>query len=85
MDEKNLKYINLVNAWWRPILAISIVVSVVLVYVIYPISYMILSTKGVHLQLPPNFQNALNSLLISGGVLAALRTIEKMKGVSQNH
>jgi len=85
MSEDDYKYINLINAWWRPILAISIVCSVVIVYVIYPIAYMFFSTKGISIQLPPNFQNALNSLLISGGVLAALRTLEKIKGATQNH
>jgi len=85
MNENNYKYIDLINAWWRPILAVSIVFSVVIVYVIYPIVYMFLSAKGILIQLPPNFQNALNSLLISGGILAALRTLEKIKGATQNH
>jgi len=85
VNEFDYKYVNLINSWWRPVLAITIVIAVILVYIAYPIVYIICSIKGINIQLPPGFQNALNSLLISGGILAMLRTFEKIKNATQNH
>jgi len=79
------KIVNFINPTWRPTLAAAIVTSVVLIYVIYPIAYVVLSGFGIHIELPPEVISRLNDILITGGVLAGLRTAEKYLGVTDKH
>jgi len=79
------RIIDFINPTWRPALAATIVMSVVLVYVIYPTAYIVLSGFGIHIELPSEVISRLNDILITGGVLAGLRTAEKYLGVTDKH
>jgi len=79
------KIIDFINPAWRPVLAAAIVMSVVLIYIVYPTAYAILSGFGIHIELPSEVISRLNDILITGGVLAGLRTAEKYLGVTNKH
>lgn len=73
--------LNIVNQTWTPMLAISITMSVLFIYIGYPIIYNILHFYGIVLFLPDIMPDNLNALLLGGGVLAAVRTAEKKYNV----
>jgi hypothetical protein len=84
-NKKIVKLITAINATWRPLMATIIVMSVSYFYVIYPIAYAYFKTKGVELEVPKVIVDNLTSILLTGGVLAGLRTGEKVFGVTNKH
>jgi hypothetical protein len=82
---KLIKAINIINATWRPLLAIIIVLSVSYIYVVYPIMYAYFKTKGIELEIPKIIVDNITSILLTGGILAGLRTGEKIFNVTDKH
>jgi len=80
-----MKIINKINSTWRPALAIIIVLSVGYFYLIYPIVYAYYKTKGIDIEVPKIIVDNLTSILLTGGVLAGLRTGEKIFNVTDKH
>jgi len=85
MDEKFIEKINKVNAAWRPALEIVVVVSAILFYIVFPVCFVVASYFGHNISFPDEVKDGINSILITGGILAGLRTIEKTKNVTLNH
>lgn len=69
--------VTLLNKTWKPLLALVIVISVFFIYVTYPMLYNIGYFVGFKPNIPTSTIEHLNALLLGGGTLAALRTIEK--------
>lgn len=78
--------INKINKAWRPATAIVIVTALVMLYVVYPIMCFIGSFTGHVVQLPEMLFTHVDALAFGvGGILASLRTVEKVKNATNNH
>ena len=75
------KFLVWFNKAWRPFLAYTIIISTFIAYALFPI----LNTFNSTITLPDNYYESLNALLITGGVLAGLRAVEKKFGLTQIH
>lgn len=81
-NSKIEKFLLNFNKWWRPLLAYSIVLSAVIAYGLYPAIAIFGGDKLINL---PDFYDHLNALLLTGGLLAGLKAIERKTGVDAVH
>ena len=78
--------INFLNKTWRPTLSWTIVISVLIAYVIFPIVQLIFKLVwNIDIVFPDNILNGINYMLVTGGILAGVRTLEKKFGVTDIH
>lgn len=77
--------VKLLNNSWTPLLGITLTASVVFIYVLYPIIYNIAFLIHWHIHVMPTaIADNLNSILLGGGIIAALRTAQKRFGTVEN-
>jgi len=85
VNEKLKILIEKLNATWRPTLAWIVVVSTMYVYILFPIAYAIGKIYDIDLEIPKIIIDNLNNLLLTGGLIAGLRTAEKYFNVTDKH
>jgi len=85
MDQKFINLINKINISWRPITVIIFIISLTILYILYPIVYMIVSYFGKTVTIPEMVYNHVDGLISGLGILAGLRTWEKIKNATNNH
>ena len=69
--------LNIINEAWSPLLGFIITMAVILLDLIYPLFYNIGYFLNIHIMIPESINDNLTSILLGGGVLATIRTIEK--------
>ncbi len=73
--------VDLLNKTWRPTLALVILLATISIYVIYPVFFPLLKLMGYSIKMPLTVFDNFNILLTTGGILAAIRTVEKTMNV----
>jgi len=76
------KFLVSFNKYWRPVLAYTVIISVLIGYVLNPVIGMFLGEKYIHID---NYYSHLNTLLLTGGLLAGLKAYELKTNISSLH
>ena len=70
--------VNVLNSTWTPLLGIVLTISVIFIYILYPIVFNVFFLMGWHLHtIPSTVADNLNAILLGGGLIATLRTFQK--------
>lgn len=77
--------LDTINKTWRPVLAIIIILSVFILYILIPIETMFIKDATETTLAPKDIYDKINDLLIMGGLLAGLKAYENSQDISHIH
>ena len=83
MDFK--KFLNRMNATWRPFGFWGIALGVVYIVFVFPMLYSILSIWGIKISLPAYITSQMMALVTLLLGAAGIRAYEKKTGITDNH